>query len=84
MTAVHIGSINLSIYDSIKSFDPDDTTEVDAGEGHWITGGEVYIEGPDGARRVVRFRVVGPPPPDGHGFQTGSAKIVADPPEVHR
>jgi hypothetical protein len=81
---VHVGSINLRIYDSIKSFDPDDETEIDAGEGHWITGGEIYIEGPDGARQVVRFRVIDTPPPDEHGLQTEDGRIVVDPPEARR
>jgi hypothetical protein len=79
---IHVGSINLRIYDSAKSYDPDDETEIDAGEDHWITGGEIYIEGPDGARRVVRFRVTDTPPPDEFGLQTENGKIIVDPPET--
>ena len=81
---VHIGSINLRIYDSVKSFDPDDEAEIDAGEGHRITGGEIHIEGPSGARRVIRFTVTGTPPPDEYGLQTRPAVIIVDPPEARR
>jgi hypothetical protein len=79
---VHIGSINLRIYDTIKSFDPDDEIEIDAGEGHRITGGEIHIEGPDGARRMVRFHVTDTPPVDEFGLQTDNGKICADPQEA--